>query len=315
MTHDQTIPPGAVPCSSPPVMRPSFRLLGDGPDQLVDGLNAPEAERAGARVLAMLRDSVDARCRPPRPAGRQKDEGANAVQLYRPSAAWRAASHETGAFVGKDPWPSTPGAAPALCEQGPGLGGARSTSCCRLSPTSRRAMLEEMRRPTQPTSRPARPPSTARRWLRTAWGARLRWSRRGVSLQELETWLGAFCPDGGEAGGGDCDPRSSSLPPEPSLCLGGPSPRGAGRAYAWRAPVGGALMGFRLQPPAPPARRAPKSSVAARWPARSPPRSPPPILCAPARHGAGSSATSRPTDRCPRSRRCGSSIGSSVIPL
>lgn len=112
MTHpsahpsDDPNPPGDKPCSSPPCYAAEFPgYFGDGPaQQVVDGLNALlEAERAGARVLAILRDSVDARSPLHDLLGAlQKDEGANAVQLYQTlRRLGGAASHETGAFVGK----------------------------------------------------------------------------------------------------------------------------------------------------------------------------------------------------------------------
>ena len=107
MTHrsDDPKPPGDTPCSSPPCYAAEFPgYFGEGPDQpVVDGLNALlEAERAGARVLAILRDSVDARLPLHGLLGAlQKDEGANAVQLYQTlRRLCGAASHETCDFVG-----------------------------------------------------------------------------------------------------------------------------------------------------------------------------------------------------------------------
>ena len=62
-----------------------------------------EAERAGARVLAVLRDSLDSRS-PVRGLldQVQRDEGANAVVLYKTIRRLGGeASHETGAFLQK----------------------------------------------------------------------------------------------------------------------------------------------------------------------------------------------------------------------
>ena len=108
MTHpsDDPNPPADKPCSSPPCYAAEFPgYFGDGPPPaVVDGLNALlEAERAGARVLAILRDSLDAHSPLHDLLGAlQKDEGANAVQLYQTlRRLGGAASHETGAFVGK----------------------------------------------------------------------------------------------------------------------------------------------------------------------------------------------------------------------
>ena len=76
-----------------------------GPDpQLVERLNALlEAERAGARVLAVLRDCLDSRSPLRGLLERvQKDEGANAVRLYKTiRRLGGVASHDTGAFVPK----------------------------------------------------------------------------------------------------------------------------------------------------------------------------------------------------------------------
>lgn len=70
----------------------------------IDRLNALlEAERAGAKVLAILRDELDTRA-PLRSLleSLQKDEGANAVRLYKTiQRLGGVASHETGAFVHK----------------------------------------------------------------------------------------------------------------------------------------------------------------------------------------------------------------------
>lgn len=102
-TDDSNPPPS---CSSPPCYAAEFPgYFGEAPDPaVVDGLNALlEAERAGARVLAVLRDSVEVSS--PLHAllkALQKDEGANAVLLYQTlRRLGGAASHETGAFVGK----------------------------------------------------------------------------------------------------------------------------------------------------------------------------------------------------------------------
>ncbi|MBS0357324.1 MAG: hypothetical protein JSR83_25840 [Proteobacteria bacterium] len=70
----------------------------------IERLNALlEAERAGAKVLAILRDELDARAPLRALLERlQKDEGSNAVVLYKTiQRLGGAASHETGAFVHK----------------------------------------------------------------------------------------------------------------------------------------------------------------------------------------------------------------------
>ena len=62
-----------------------------------------EAERAGARVLAVLRDGLESAA-PARALleAVQKDEGANAVMLYQTIRRLGGmASHETGAFFQK----------------------------------------------------------------------------------------------------------------------------------------------------------------------------------------------------------------------
>ncbi|MDD3352862.1 DUF6306 domain-containing protein [Zoogloea sp.] len=74
------------------------------PDVLIDLLNALlEAERAGAKVLAILRDTIDPRLPVfPLLARLQTDEGRNAVILYKTiHRLGGVASHETGAFVAK----------------------------------------------------------------------------------------------------------------------------------------------------------------------------------------------------------------------
>lgn len=97
---------------SPPCMADEFPdYFGEVPQEgaLLDpeieaALNALlEAERAGAKVLAVLRDGLD-----PRSPARellvrlQQDEGANAVVLYKTIRRLGGApSHETGAFVGR----------------------------------------------------------------------------------------------------------------------------------------------------------------------------------------------------------------------
>lgn len=70
----------------------------------IERLNALlEAERAGAKVLAILRDGLDARAPLRGLLDRlQKDEGSNAVVLYKTiQRLGGVASHETGAFVHK----------------------------------------------------------------------------------------------------------------------------------------------------------------------------------------------------------------------
>ena len=102
------VPPVPI-CSSPPCYAAEFPgYFGEGAERvnpvLIDGLNALlEAERAGAKVLAILRDGLDARS-PQRGllARLQKDEGANAVLLYKTIRRLGGmASHDTGAFVQK----------------------------------------------------------------------------------------------------------------------------------------------------------------------------------------------------------------------
>lgn len=84
-----------------------FGEASEAPDaaaELTARLNALlEAERAGARVLAVLRDSLDSRS-PVRGLldQVQRDEGANAVVLYKTIRRLGGeASHETGAFLQK----------------------------------------------------------------------------------------------------------------------------------------------------------------------------------------------------------------------
>lgn len=70
----------------------------------IERLNALlEAERAGAKVLAILRDELDARAPLRGLLERlQQDEGRNAVVLYKTiRRLGGVASHETGAFVHK----------------------------------------------------------------------------------------------------------------------------------------------------------------------------------------------------------------------
>lgn len=105
---DADLPPVPV-CSSPPCYAAEFPgYFGEGvalPDPaVIDGLNALlEAERAGAKVLAILRDELDARSPQRMLLERlQKDEGANAVRLYKTiRRLGGVASHDTGAFVQK----------------------------------------------------------------------------------------------------------------------------------------------------------------------------------------------------------------------
>ena len=104
-------PPAETGFSSPPCYAAEFPghfgEAGDVPDaaaELTARLNALlEAERAGARVLAVLRDSLDSRS-PVRGLldQVQRDEGANAVVLYKTIRRLGGeASHETGAFFQK----------------------------------------------------------------------------------------------------------------------------------------------------------------------------------------------------------------------
>lgn len=102
------VPPVPI-CSSPPCYAAEFPgYFGEGAERvnpvLIDGLNALlEAERAGAKVLAILRDGLDARSSERGLLERlQKDEGANAVLLYKTIRRLGGmASHDTGAFVQK----------------------------------------------------------------------------------------------------------------------------------------------------------------------------------------------------------------------
>lgn len=102
------VPPVPI-CSSPPCYAAEFPgYFGEGAERvnpvLIDGLNALlEAERAGAKVLAILRDGLDARSPERGLLERlQKDEGANAVLLYKTIRRLGGmASHDTGAFVQK----------------------------------------------------------------------------------------------------------------------------------------------------------------------------------------------------------------------
>ena len=101
--------PSVPICSSPPCYAAEFPgYFGEGAERvnpvLIDGLNALlEAERAGAKVLAILRDGLDARSPERGLLERlQKDEGANAVLLYKTIRRLGGmASHDTGAFVQK----------------------------------------------------------------------------------------------------------------------------------------------------------------------------------------------------------------------
>lgn len=96
-------------CSSPPCYAGDFpgHFGEDVPTAealRIERLNALlEAERAGAKVLAILRDAQDARAPLRGLLERlQKDEGSNAVVLYKTiQRLGGAASHETGAFVHK----------------------------------------------------------------------------------------------------------------------------------------------------------------------------------------------------------------------
>ncbi len=102
------VPPVPI-CSSPPCYATEFPgYFGEGAERvnpvLIDGLNSLlEAERAGAKVLAILRDGLDARSPERGLLERlQKDEGANAVLLYKTIRRLGGmASHDTGAFVQK----------------------------------------------------------------------------------------------------------------------------------------------------------------------------------------------------------------------
>lgn len=108
MSHKPEDPPAPNErgFASPPCYAAEFPgYFGEAPDpRLVEGLNQLlEAERAGARVLAVLRDGLDSRAPVRALLERlQKDEGANAVALYKTiKRLGGIASHETGAFVGK----------------------------------------------------------------------------------------------------------------------------------------------------------------------------------------------------------------------
>lgn len=103
---DLTPPPA---CASPPCYAADFPgYFGEEVDPLdpalAEALNALlEAERAGAKVLAILRDGLDARSSERVLLERlQRDEGTNAVSLYKTiRRLGGVASHETGAFVQK----------------------------------------------------------------------------------------------------------------------------------------------------------------------------------------------------------------------
>ena len=105
---DADLPPVSA-CSSPPCYAAEFPgYFGEGAEAVsqvvIDGLNALlEAERAGAKVLAIMRDGLDARsAQRPLLERLQKDEGANAVRLYKTICRLGGvASHDTGAFVQK----------------------------------------------------------------------------------------------------------------------------------------------------------------------------------------------------------------------
>ncbi len=97
--------------SSPPCLAADFPgYFGEGEEaagvysRLVERLNVLlEAERAGAKVLAILRDGLDHGSAVRALLDRlQKDEGANAVTLYKTILRLGGvASHDTGAFVHK----------------------------------------------------------------------------------------------------------------------------------------------------------------------------------------------------------------------
>ena len=110
MTRKPSDSPGSA-LSSPPCFVVDFPgHFGEGAEAsnvdmlLVERLNALlEAERAGAKVLAILRDGLDLRSPVRQLLDRlQKDEGANAVTLYKSiQRLGGCASHDTGAFVHK----------------------------------------------------------------------------------------------------------------------------------------------------------------------------------------------------------------------
>jgi nitronate monooxygenase len=96
--------------SSPPCFAADFPgHFGEGSEAPVDAVlierlnTLLEAERAGAKVLAILRDGLDQRSSVRHVLERlQKDEGANAVLLYKTiQRLGGVASHDTGAFVHK----------------------------------------------------------------------------------------------------------------------------------------------------------------------------------------------------------------------
>lgn len=99
--------PGSPPCMADEFPGHFGEASGDEPllaPEIEAALNALlEAERAGAKVLAVLRDGLDPRS-PVREllARLQQDEGANAVLLYKTIRRLGGGpSHETGAFVGR----------------------------------------------------------------------------------------------------------------------------------------------------------------------------------------------------------------------
>jgi nitronate monooxygenase len=109
MTRKPSDPQGSA-LSSPPCFAADFPGYFGEVDEvaadvvLIERLNALlEAERAGAKVLAILRDGLDPRSSVRHLLERlQKDEGANAVLLYKTiQRLGGMASHDTGAFVHK----------------------------------------------------------------------------------------------------------------------------------------------------------------------------------------------------------------------
>lgn len=99
--------PGSPPCMADEFPDYFGERPGDRPvldPETEAALNALlEAERAGAKVLAVLRDGLDPRSPVRELLTRlQQDEGANAVILYKTIRRLGGGpSHETGAFVGR----------------------------------------------------------------------------------------------------------------------------------------------------------------------------------------------------------------------
>ena len=288
MTYDRRPTRPRQPAAPPPVTRPSFPAASAGrPTRCRRAQRAPRNRARRALVLAILRDSVvllsplrdllGARGR----TGRQRRAG-------RPSAASAAHASETGAFVRQDPGHRRPRARLRFVNKGPGLGGAQDRRAAaghhrtpRRGRCSRRCAA-----PTWPTSTPARPPSACRRAEPAgAWGMGCRSVARGGHAPDLRSaGCGGACV-GDQAMGASTRRRGPVGNPLDSL--GAPL-------------VGGDRAGLRpLQPlPRHPPQQGAEQQVAATV-ASTQPSQKPATDGAPAATGRGSSASSRPTARCP----------------